>query len=146
MAKLMPLIAGILVAIFLVGVSALLSHAGGWDRLANRYRADRIVPGITHFMCRGMVGPVGYWFRLRVCDSGLRLSVPLFLRVGHPPLFIPWEEFHGVQEREFLAFRWLAAYVGHPAITRVCLPIWLRDRFPRNAWRSAEPVAGSDGG
>lgn len=67
----------------------------GWSRLAECYREERPFQGpkrrfqtlwlrwLTHYGNCATVGADGF---------GLHLSMFFLLRLGHPPLFIPWSE------------------------------------------------------
>ena len=71
----------------------------GWHALARRFRAESEPYGVTK-----SAGPFPYtvytrWWshysfciRMTAAEDGLYLSVVFLLRVGHPPLRIPWNE------------------------------------------------------
>ena len=113
-------------------VSLLLSHIGDWTALARRYRSEAPVEGPTFHMCSGYVGSVCYrsCLVLRMCETGLQLSVLFPFRLGHPPLFIPWDEFHGMPKTGTSSSRFLDVCVGRPAVGTVSLPIWIREYMP----------------
>ncbi|MCA8997545.1 MAG: hypothetical protein KDA80_11170 [Planctomycetaceae bacterium] len=113
-------------------ISVLASHVGGWAKLAAHYTDTRSEQGDTYYMRSGSVGIVKYnaCLILRVCENGLRLSVVFPFRIGHPPLFIPWDQFHSVSETGLFFLRFLDAYVGTPVVANVRLPIWVRDHLP----------------
>lgn len=65
-------------ALLWVGIWVSLSRFGGWANLAKHDLATTPCPrGKNYYMCSGFVGGVNYesCSNLRVCDSGLRLSV-----------------------------------------------------------------------
>jgi hypothetical protein len=70
----------------------LLSRFDGWADLAQRYRFQGTTPPQAHRFVSGEVG--GMFFSrglaLAVEPVGLYLTPLWFLRVGHPPLLIPW--------------------------------------------------------
>lgn len=114
-----------------VGVLRLLAHAGGWSQLAQRYRDDGARDATAEASYRWQSGGVGWvsynsclW--MDVCDSGLRLGVPLPFRIGHPTLFIPWSEFRGMKQRRILWKEFIEGDVGAPTVARIRLPrcIW----------------------
>jgi hypothetical protein len=130
---LLPIAFVLLFGVIWAGVCLLLSHMGGWARLAEHYAARDDEPGETHYMCSGAVGWVSYrsCLILRVCDNGLRMSVWFPFRIGHPPLFIPWDEFHGVFEKRMLRLTsFVVASVGMPVVAEVALPLWVREQLP----------------
>ena len=81
------------------GVSYLSSLLTGWHSLGARFRAESEPYGDVR-----AAGPfpytiyMGFWahysgcIRMRAAEDGLYLSVIFFLRIGHPPLRIPWNE------------------------------------------------------
>ncbi len=99
----MPLLAGLLgltlFVVIWVSVCLVLSFAGGWRSLARAYRAPVAAP---------VAAPKGAWverravfsgaaryknvLRLRADEAGVYLSVVALFRIGHPPLFVPWED------------------------------------------------------
>ena len=78
------------------------------------------------------IGPVNYHSVLSfTCtDEGLQISIAFPFRVGHPPLFIPWDEFHHVLPDNKLFSNRIKASIGRPEIARVVLPAWVRYRMP----------------
>lgn len=76
------------------GIALGLSYIGGWGGLASVYRAQRAFEGRRRSFQSGNVGITRYRSALTVGANpeGLHLSVLFFFRVGHPPLFVPWED------------------------------------------------------
>lgn len=111
-------------------VCVCLANLGEWKKLALRYRATATNVGRTVYFSSAQMGPVSYGMclSLTVCDAGLGLSVMrvfMPIQIAHPPLFIPWTEFHNVIQREFLCFRFIEVYIGSPTIGSLQLPIWV---------------------
>ncbi len=79
----------------------------------------------------GKVGSIYYRSCLMLCDcdKGLAISVPWIFRIGHPPLFIPWEAFHNVRQESEGFTSYTGADIGSPALAHVCLPHWLEERI-----------------
>ena len=95
----MPLIAGLLgLALFItiwVAVSLILAFVGGWRSLAREYRAPHPVPDSEWTERRALFsGRARYKnvLRLSANNAGIYLSVAFPFRIGHPPLFFPWED------------------------------------------------------
>lgn len=132
MGNLTPTVITIGGVIIWVSISLLASHVGGWAELAKKYAVGLDEPGETYWLRSGFVGAVNYSLCLviRVCVNGLRLAVLLPIRIGHPPLFIPWDQFHSVSEKRVLFFRFLEASIGIPVVADVELPLWIRDHLP----------------
>jgi hypothetical protein len=88
-------------------VTWLISQAGGWAELAHTYRASEPFSGETwSFQSAQMRWLMNYNRALTIGASpaGMYLSIfPLF-RVGHPALFIPWQDIT-IRARKYLWFR-----------------------------------------
>ncbi len=113
-------------------LSWLLSRLSGWSRLARQYRSLRGIDGESAHMRTGKIGVVSYHSCLsfRVNDDGLRIAVAFPLRLGHPPLFIPWDQFHHVAEDPIMYSHKVKVSVGQPTLVRMTLPGWVRYRMP----------------
>ena len=122
----------LLIPLIAAALCWLLASVSGWTRLAALYRADKLVLGERAYMRTGRIGPVNYHSVLsfRCNEHGLAIAVVWPLRFGHPPLFIPWSEFHRVAPDAVLYSRRVKASIGNPAIVRVVLPGWVRYRMP----------------
>jgi hypothetical protein len=114
-----------LIAIPLIGslVCLLLSLVSGWQRLAARYPATQPARGARFGAQSAGIGGVSYrnCLTIHVAADGLFLSMPIILRVGHPPLFIPW---HAATKQETVKFLWserVRLEIGSPPIGRLQL-------------------------
>lgn len=110
-----------------VGVSALISLAGGWWGLAKRYRTERTFPAHKRSLQRGqMRAGTGYNGVLTLASDaeGLYLGVMFLFRVAHPPLFIPWSEIE-IEEPK----RWLFFLVQRLRLGPDRIPLQLRERL-----------------
>lgn len=124
-----------LVAFGVVGpfaVTYLTAHVGGWARLARHYQAEKPVFGKTHRFCSGSVGIANYGLCLtiRVTDPGLHISATAFglpIILWHPPLLIPWSEFHSTTKKSFLFWNSTTTYVGMPVVAHMTLPGWVAE-------------------
>ncbi|MBX2863000.1 MAG: hypothetical protein KTR27_05555 [Leptolyngbyaceae cyanobacterium MAG.088] len=116
-------------------VSLLLAYIGGWAKLANQYldvperekRLERI-----YGMQSGYIGTTRYkgCLNFRIYEEGLGLSVLFLFRIGHPPLFIPWDQFHAMSEKRVFFTRFCKVFIGQPVIATMTFPVALRDHFP----------------
>lgn len=77
------------------GICLLLSRLGGWDKLARSYRYENADIDIikSFFMQSAGMGQTSYnnCVLIKVAEKGLHLSVFPIFRLGHPPLFFPWD-------------------------------------------------------
>ena len=81
-----------------------ISVLGGWRSLARVYPASQFLPG-ERFRFRSAWMGAGINYRISLTleanTQGLHISVFLPLRIGHPSLFIPWEEISAEPEMFF---------------------------------------------
>jgi len=85
----------------------LTSFISGWFGLARIYRANQSFQGERWNLQRAkFIFVFGYTYLLTVGANteGLFLSVFFLFRVGHPPLFIPWQDV-SIRPTKFLWFR-----------------------------------------
>ncbi len=108
-----------------------LARVSGWSELARKYPSQAHPNGESHHFQSGYVGSMSYGFclTLNVTSEGLGISVFLPLRVGHPPMFIPWNQFHSQNIRRVMLFWWIAEYyVGFPVVGKIGVEPWITDR------------------
>lgn len=115
----------------------LLSRFGGWGALARRYAAEVPFQGRRlHFQFAQLGGWVGYNGALTTGadPTGLFLAVwPLF-RLGHPPLFVPWDEIRASREQRFFGDVVALRFAAEPgAVVRISQR--LADRLARDSGR-----------
>src|SRR5689334_126791 len=98
LALLIPLGFVIFFPLFWMAIGVLISLSG-WHSLAAQYPQPRPFAGQYATFRSGNVGISRYNHVLKVgADSdGLWLAVIFLFRVGHPPLFFPWDELTTVQ-------------------------------------------------
>jgi len=85
-------------------VCILVSAIGGWRELAKDYRADFPFEGKKFRMKSGrMRWGTNYTacINFGANKMGLYLSMALFLRIGHPPLFIPWPDVEREETKQY---------------------------------------------
>ncbi|HTR40846.1 MAG TPA: hypothetical protein VMH87_04460 [Pseudomonadales bacterium] len=119
-------------------VSLAISMLGGWRRLAESFPARGEPSGKQFSMQGGKVGQANYSGCLTIYSSpeGLYLSIMFPFRLGHPPLFIPWDAIHNVKTRRFLWVESVTFDVGSPSIARLQLPKKIFEGHS-NVWRGA---------
>jgi len=89
------------------GLCLFLSFIGGWIRLSMNYRErkDKIFSGKFVKVYNTSMGIAGYQYLMLGLDkNGLYLNVPFLLRVGHPPLYIPWNQITVKLKKSLFAF------------------------------------------
>ena len=115
------------------GNSRLISFLGGWFSLSRRFRAQSEPYGQTQ-----SAGPFLYAVKMRfrtnysnvirmtAADDGLYLSVLFLMRVGHPPLCIPWKEIE-MRRTKFLWLRFVVLTLGE----KERIPMRISERMAR---------------
>jgi hypothetical protein len=116
---------------FLVGmwcvVLLLVSVLSGWSRLASHFPAREPAAGETLRMQSIKVGWADYNGCLTIhrTSEGIRLAVWPMFRIGHPPIFIPWEAIHNTRARQILWSKRVICEVGSPRVAKLELPMRL---------------------
>ncbi|MGC6465347.1 MAG: hypothetical protein ACON5N_07170 [Akkermansiaceae bacterium] len=96
----------------------------GWSKLARSYPARRQpVKSGTGWQSMILGRMIGYnnCLTFRATSKRLHLSLPLIFRPGHPPLLIPWEDFHLKREGGSLFGKKYVYEIGDPSITRMTI-------------------------
>jgi hypothetical protein len=91
-----------------IGVGFLIAQFGGWGELSRFYRsANRFEGKRWYFRSGRMRWMTNYNGCLTVGSSpeGLFLAVLFLFRVGHPPLFVPWQDI-SVRTGKLLLWEW----------------------------------------
>jgi hypothetical protein len=97
---------------------------GGWQRMAQRYRAQQPATGKQWLSQYGFVSRARYGNALNVTtnDAGLHIAVMPLFAFNHPPLFIPWSDLHNPRPLVFRRHDLIQVDVGHPPIATLRLP------------------------
>ena len=105
-------------------VCFILSIAGGWARLADRFAASEPPTGQQFTWQTGRVGMSNYnsVLTIHTSPSGLHLAVMVLFRVGHKPLLIPWSEIHGASTWRMFFTEYVTFEIGSPKMAKVRLP------------------------
>jgi hypothetical protein len=115
------------------GVMLLASLVGGWGRLGGRYRAMRR-PNGGHVFRRvtGMFEFLSYkrTLAITVADDGLFVAVPWMFRIGHPTLFIPWNDIRNARRGRTFFWKHVAFDIGDPKVAGMRLPPEVFDGTP----------------
>jgi hypothetical protein len=120
------LIVALVVALW-SGFTFLLAALGGWRRLAETYPALDDPAGRSHSFESARIGRIDYenCLTLHATPRGLRLAAGFLFRVGHPPLFIPWEAFHDPRPSGRLEKDSVVYLIGMPPIAKIELAKWV---------------------
>lgn len=110
----------------------LFSRLSGWTRLAQTYRAGEVEVDESAWLRTGRIGAISYHscLCLGVNDQGLRIAVAFPMRLFHPPLFIPWDQFRQVAADSKLYSHRCRMSVGRPTVVSMMMPGWVRYRLP----------------
>src|SRR4051812_6716649 len=86
----------IIFPLFWCGILGLIGFVGGWQGMAQRYRASQPPSGRLWTWQYGMVNWTGYNGALKLTANaeGLFIETLWLFSFGHPRLFIPWQDFH----------------------------------------------------
>lgn len=105
-------------------VCLLLSVLSGWRRLAEHFAAHDPPSGKRFSMQSGQFGLASYGNCLTIYASpeGLYISILWLFRLGHRPLFIPWEAIQNAKIHRFFWVESVAFDVGSPPIASLRLP------------------------
>ncbi len=117
-------------------ISLSMSRMSGWSRLAREFPCGD-APEVTGDleiarMRTGRVGVINYYSCLtfKATEQGLYVSVAPFLRLGHKPFYIPWNQFHHIAEHDLLYSQRVKMSVGKPTINRFLFPGWVKYHLP----------------
>lgn len=108
---------------------------GGWDKLAARYALEGKYGGRL-FSASGQVGMANYGgiLRMGADKQGFYLGVIFIFRVGHPPLYIPWEDVRAEEHKAFLMTRVRLIFTKAPDVTL---------RIPKSSALKLKELAGT---
>lgn len=109
----------------------LISHVGGWQRLARHYAAgDRPVTGQRCSGVQGMVGWASYrgTLTLHFNAEGFFMEVMPLFKIGHRRLFIPWSEISARSPHRVFWWKTERLSIGQPAVNTITLPAALLEQ------------------
>lgn len=115
------------------GIIFLMSVLGGWRRLARRYRTtEKPVGSKSYPFVSGMVGIARYKrvLTITIADEGMFIEIRWIFRIGHPALFIPWQDIHDARKITLFYWEYVGFEVGSPVIARMRLPSQVFDATP----------------
>jgi hypothetical protein len=109
-----------------------LSRLSGWYRLSKQFSAAEFVAAESAWFRSASLSGIQYssCLNFAVNDDGLRISVILPFRIGHPPIVIPWNAMHHVQAENKLFSHRVKVSLGSPTMMRAAFPGWVRYRMP----------------
>lgn len=118
-------------------VSMVVSRTGGWKSLADRFPAPGRPTGTRFGIQSGMVGTAAYngFLTIHSSRAGFYLSVSGPFRIGHRPLFIPWDAVHNRTTRRLLWAETVVFEVDCPKVAVLELPKAVFREFDLRAWR-----------
>jgi hypothetical protein len=95
----------LLFVVFWFSFSWILAKRSGWAKLASAYPAPRSLDGAHWSFQSARFGRrASYRGTIHVSADSLGMHLSMFLpfRFGHPPVFVPWTELTGRQDRQSL--------------------------------------------
>jgi hypothetical protein len=97
----------------------LSSVLGGWSKLASRYRTTQPFNGKVFLTRSAMMGITRYssCLTMGVNHEGLFLNVSIWMRLSHPPLFIPWTDMLGKIQESWLTKVLLVTFKFIPKVS-----------------------------
>lgn len=92
------------VVLLFMGISYILSHISGWQKLAKIYTAIPYQTTMPTTSVYAIIGVIRYNGVLEIgCSSeGLLMKLQPIFKVGHTPLFIAWEFLKNKQKKNFM--------------------------------------------
>ena len=104
---------------------------GGWRKLSSKYLRTKSPSGRRFGWQSLSIGLTNYGNCLTVysSDEGLDLSVLLPFRLGHPPLFIPWDDLSEPKVTKIMWVEVVAIEVGLPRLCTLKMSKKVFDRY-----------------
>jgi|SRR5260370_15507792 len=94
--------------LFWTAISLIIAQIGGWGELSRCYRSGNPFDGRRwNFRSGRMRWNTGYNGCLTIGANahGLFLAMLFLFRIGHPPLFVPWQDI-SVKKGKILWWKW----------------------------------------
>ena len=95
----------------------LISRLGGWARLAEQFPAPGPVTGKVFNWCSARFGIFANYrnsLTITVSADGLHMQPLIFFRIGHEPVFIPWDAVTDIWLRDMMLFKSIQVGVRDP--------------------------------
>ncbi len=96
--------------LFWSAIVFLISRVGGWSELAERFGHDGPAQGEVFTWCSARLRFLCNYsncLRVTISDAGIHIRTLIFFKMGHRPLFIPWEAVESLKVRRY--WRYTAA-------------------------------------
>lgn len=90
--------------LFWMAIVSLIARVGGWSELAKRFGSDAPAEGDLFTWCSArlrMFCNYSNCLRVTVSDAGIHIRTLIFFKVGHRPLFIPWQAVQDLKIRRY---------------------------------------------
>lgn len=84
----------IIFPLFWMAAVYVISRFGGWSRLAASFPATRPATGEAFGWCSARFANFANYsncLNITVSSTGIHIEPIIFFRIGHPPLFVPWD-------------------------------------------------------
>lgn len=106
-----------------VGGQYVFSLISGWASLAKDFSTSEKPTGKKHRFHTLVLRGAGYP-GITYCptDDGLYIAMPLFSKVFHPPLLIPWDQFFNTSLEDLLFGSCTITYIGSDVVIGARMP------------------------
>lgn len=105
------------------GGQYIFSFISGWASLAKEFSATEKPTGNKHRFHTLTLRGAGYpGITYCLTDSGLYIAMPLFLKLFHPPLLIPWDQFYNTSVEDLLFGSCTITYIGSDSVIAARMP------------------------
>jgi len=106
------------------GIGHLDARMRKWSAMADKFATDKPPAGQIERNQDGVVGTVGlitlkHLLTASVSDEGLYIAMPSWLRAGHPPLLVPWNQVRVSEIGSGVDGPIVRFYIGHPRVGTV---------------------------
>ncbi len=103
--------------LFWSAIVLLISRVGGWSELAARFGHDGPAEGELFTWCSGrfrFLCNYSNCLRVTVSDAGIHIRTLIFFKMGHRPLFIPWQAVEDLRIRRYWRYTAVKLTVKDP--------------------------------
>lgn len=109
------------VVVFVISLIWFIGFVTGWQRMARLYPMPPVSPDEKQFRMRSLsfsaINSYNNCVTFGISDMGLSISQMIVFRIGHPPIFIPWEDLLAEKKVYFKRIEVVRlVFVSHPKL------------------------------